>query len=65
MTQQTQKIPCPVCQTSIPFDVKQLLMGVGFKCPNCYASIGIADESKPFVEKTIQKLETIKIGAKK
>jgi len=65
MIQQNQNIPCPSCKTSIPFDAKQLMMGVRFQCPNCDASIGLAEESKPVVEQTIQKLETLKSGDSK
>ena len=60
MTNTTQIIPCPVCQTNIPFDTKQLLMGVKFTCPNCQASIGLDSESKPLVEKTLEKFEDLK-----
>jgi hypothetical protein len=56
-----QQIPCPVCNTKIPFDVKQLIAGVQFVCPNCQSSIGLAFESKPLVEDTLQKLEELKL----
>ena len=55
-----QKIPCPVCNSTIPFDVNQLLMGVQFTCPNCHAAVGLASESKPVVEKTMQKIEDLR-----
>lgn len=56
-----QQIPCPVCATLIPFDLKQLITGVNFECPNCRASIGLISESKPIVAETIQKFDnTIK-----
>ncbi len=55
-----QTIPCPVCQTKIPFDTKQLLLGVQFVCSNCQASIGLADESKPIVKETMEKFEAVK-----
>jgi|TARA_R110000796_G_scaffold252645_2_gene390159 transcription initiation factor IIE alpha subunit len=55
-----QSIPCPVCKTKIPFDTKQLLLGVQFVCPNCQAAIGLAEESKPLVEETMKKFEEIK-----
>lgn len=55
-----QKIPCPVCNTKIPIDTKQLLMGTQFSCPNCYASIGLADESKAVVEETMKRFEELK-----
>lgn len=55
-----QQIPCPVCSTKIPFDTRQLLMGVEFKCPNCESSIGLCQESRPLVETAMQKLSEIK-----
>ncbi|MBO3696817.1 hypothetical protein [Roseivirga sp. E12] len=55
-----QSIPCPVCQTKIPFDTKQLLMGVQFSCPNCQAAIGLSDQSKPLVQETMEKFEELK-----
>lgn len=55
-----QSIPCPVCQTKIPFDTKQLLLGIQFTCPNCAASIGLSDESKPLVQDTMKKFEEVK-----
>jgi len=55
-----QTIPCPVCQTKIPFDTKQLLMGIQFVCPNCQAAIGLAEQSKPIVEETMNKFDDLK-----
>ena len=56
------QIPCPQCQTQIPIETKQLIMGVKFNCPNsnCDASIGLAEESKPIVSETLEKLDSIK-----
>ena len=47
MIDQEQSIPCPVCNTKIPFQVTELLIGVQFKCPNaqCDASIGLSQVS--------------------
>jgi len=61
----SQTIPCPVCQTGIPFDANQLLQGVQFACPNCTAAIGLADESKPLVQETLRSFEETrrKLGA--
>jgi transcription initiation factor IIE alpha subunit len=55
-----QSIPCPVCKTKIPFDTKQLLLGVQFVCSNCQSAIGLATESKAIVQKTIEKFEVVK-----
>ena len=62
MINNNQTIPCPVCQTPIPFDTKQLLSGVSFTCPNssCDAAISLSQESKPIVSDTIEKLESLK-----
>lgn len=60
MINKEQTIPCPVCQTKIPFDTKQLLLGMQFVCSNCHAAIGLAQESKPIVEETMNKFEDIK-----
>jgi hypothetical protein len=55
-----QSIPCPVCNNKIPFDTKQLLLGVQFVCSNCFASIGLANESREIVQETITKFEELK-----
>ena len=57
-----QHLPCPVCQTDIPFNTEQLLLGHQFRCPNpaCEASIGLAAESKDAVSQTIEKFNDIK-----
>lgn len=55
-----QSIPCPVCQNKIPFDTKQLLLGVKFVCSNCQAAIGLAEESKPIVQETMNKFESLR-----
>ena len=62
MTNLDQSIPCPVCQTLIPFDAKELLSGTQFTCPNdsCDASISLAVESKSQVGEAIKKFEQIK-----
>lgn len=53
-------IPCPVCNSKIPFDVHQLLLGQQFACPTCNAVIGLAQESRQAVKSTMQKLEDVK-----
>lgn len=60
MINQEQSIPCPTCQTKIPFDPQQLLMGVQFACPGCHALIGLPAESRPVVEETMNKFEDMK-----
>ncbi|ALL06114.1 hypothetical protein AQ505_11795 [Pedobacter sp. PACM 27299] len=60
-----QVIPCPVCNGSIPFDTKQLLMGAKFTCPTCGAGIGLAIENKSVVEETMEKLQMLKDFSKK
>lgn len=60
MINSDQSIPCPDCGTKILFDTKQLLMGVQFACPTCFAKIGLAPESRPIVQETIEKLEDLK-----
>ncbi len=62
MINQEQVIPCPVCNTKIPFDPTQLMQGVKFQCPNqqCDASIGLAMESKPIVEEAMDKFKEMK-----
>lgn len=55
-------IPCPTpnCGAQIPIDTQQLLQGAQFVCPNCHGSVGLAPESRPVVEETMQKFETLK-----
>jgi hypothetical protein len=62
MINQEQVIPCPVCQTKIPFDSMQLMQGAQYACPNeqCDAVIGLAQESKPMVEEAMQKFNEMK-----
>jgi transcription initiation factor IIE alpha subunit len=60
MINKDSTIPCPVCKTPIPFDAQSLLMGVSFSCPSCSASVGLSNQSRPIVEKTMTELETFK-----
>lgn len=53
-------IPCPVCKTQIPIDLHQLMQGVQFACPNCYAAIGLAPESQSVVSEAVENLEKLK-----
>jgi predicted RNA-binding Zn-ribbon protein involved in translation (DUF1610 family) len=60
-------VPCPVCSTKIPIDVKLLIQGTKFTCPNCHAAIAIEHTSKPLLQDAIDKMEQLKnkIGDKK
>lgn len=60
MINKDQSIPCPVCNTSIPFELNKLLAGVQFVCPTCMAAIGLSGESKEIVKDTMTKLQEIK-----
>ncbi len=60
MIHKDQSIPCPVCNTSIPFELNKLLAGVQFVCPSCMAAIGLSGESKEIVKDTMNKLQEIK-----
>jgi transcription initiation factor IIE alpha subunit len=64
MNNSIQYMPCPVCNNSIPFNTKQLLMGVQFVCSNCNAAVGLAPESKGIVEDAMEKLEALKGNTK-
>lgn len=55
-----QTIPCPTCQTKIPFDIYQLLNGAQFTCPTCFGTIGLAPESSSTVKETMQKFDGVK-----
>jgi transcription initiation factor IIE alpha subunit len=65
MKDTTSSIPCPECKTAISFDLAQLLAGSHFSCPNCAASIGLAPESTPVVEETMNKFEKLKYSIEK
>jgi transcription initiation factor IIE alpha subunit len=60
-----QSISCPNCQNKIPFDVRQLLIGIKFTCSVCNTQIGIAAESSSIVEETLNKFEELKSHIKK
>lgn len=53
-------IPCPTCQSQIPADSKQLVLGIQFSCPNCQSVIGLAEESKPMVKDAMEKYLKLK-----
>jgi hypothetical protein len=54
-------IPCPICNTPIPFNAQNLLEGASFSCLSCSAVVGLPDQSRLIVERTINKLEELKI----
>lgn len=60
MINQEQYIPCPTCNGKILFDTYQLLAGKQFVCANCQSAIGLAVESKPVVQATLEKLDAAK-----
>lgn len=55
-----QYIPCPVCQTRIPFSPLKLIQGTKFGCPTCSASIGLSTQSKELVKDTMDKFQELK-----
>ena len=62
MMNNEQVIPCPTpnCGGKIHFDTYQLLQGAQFVCPNCNGAVGIAPESRPMVQETMQKFDEMK-----
>lgn len=57
-----QALPCPLCQTQIPFDTSLLLQGQKFSCPNpdCDAVVGIEPNSVPVAEEAMKKFDDLK-----
>lgn len=53
-------IPCPNCQTPIPVDNRQLVLGVQFTCSKCQSVIGLSQESNSIVKNTMEKFEHLK-----
>ena len=60
-----QHIPCPVCQTSIPFEARELVMGKKFACPGCSAVVGIANDQLDIASQAMEKYEALKQFANK
>ncbi len=58
MSQST--LPCPVCHTPIPFEVRELLQGVRFVCSKCGAAISLSEGSRPQVQEAMEKLNRLK-----
>lgn len=59
MINQKNSIPCPVCKSLITFDIRSLLEGIQFTCPNCNASIGISAESMGIVKETMEQFDKL------
>lgn len=57
-------IPCPVCKTAIPFDLKILLQGGSFACPNCAALVSMQEESIEMAKDAVVKFEELKKGSR-
>ncbi|MEL6535790.1 MAG: hypothetical protein AAFQ98_10280 [Bacteroidota bacterium] len=55
-----QNIPCPVCNSPIPFSVQALLSGAGFTCVDCGATVSLSQESSHTVEETMHKFVALK-----
>lgn len=55
-----QNIPCPVCQTKIPFDPVALVQGHKFSCPTCAAVIGISQEAMETASNALNTYEELK-----
>lgn len=62
MINPNQTIPCPVCNTGIPFDPHELVRGKEFSCPKpgCDSRVGIAGESLEEAARTIEEFEVMK-----
>lgn len=58
----SQSIPCPVCGTSIPFDINRLMRGEKFSCPKCEAKVLLSPESRPQTQDAADKLNKLKKG---
>jgi uncharacterized paraquat-inducible protein A len=54
-----QTLPCPNCNTAIPFNVYLLLQGHKFECPNCHCTVSMPSSSKPPVEKAIEQYDKL------
>lgn len=59
-----QYIPCPVCQTNIPFDTNELIRGRKFSCPQCDAIVGITQESVGEVENALKMYNNFKTAVR-
>lgn len=55
-----QTIPCPSCNTTIHFDVSELLKGKSFACEGCGAKIALSTESKDNVKESMEDFNKLK-----
>ncbi len=55
-------VPCPQCQTPIPFEPRALISGIGFSCPKCQATIAISGPSRAVAKESLERLEALKKG---
>lgn len=53
-------MPCPTCQTPIPFDSKGLMEGKQYTCSNCDTKIGLSKEGYEVVKNTMDQFESLK-----
>lgn len=60
MINHSTSIPCPVCKTSIPHEEKALLNGTKFACPQCFAMIGLEQDSVEITRDVIEKFDKLK-----
>ncbi len=57
---ESTKIKCPVCvNDEIIIDLKVMLNGGSFLCPNCQSSINLAPKSKETLQKGVEEYENI------
>ena len=54
-------IPCPKCQASITFELKEVLTGKSFTCDSCQTVIGISyEDNKQSLDKAVKALNKLK-----
>ena len=57
-------LPCPDCQTKIPFKPEDLLRGVQLTCPNCGISMGLSQQSMDTTREAMDKFNELKQNIK-
>ena len=60
-----QNLPCPVCQSKIPFDSVALIQGYKFSCHNCNATVGISNDDLEHTSKIYDKYNSLKQNLQK